>query len=161
MKRRWLERLSNEDTAFLKRFLLASGSLKAVAKIYDVSYPTIRQRLNRLIAKVEVFDSDNPMSEFERTLRAAFAESKIDQPTLERLLSAHRDDLAASSGSSAANDLVASDSDEHDSATGNLPAAASSADHPARGSSSDDETVADITPPVSADKTGRPLAAKR
>ena len=93
MKRRWIERLSPEDATFLKRFVLASGSLKAMAQLYGVSYPTIRQRLDRLITKIELFDADEPYSEFERSLRATFADGKIDQPTFERLLAAHREDL--------------------------------------------------------------------
>ena len=32
-ERRWLEHLSEEDLAFLKRFLLASGTLKELARV--------------------------------------------------------------------------------------------------------------------------------
>lgn len=94
MKSKWIERLSPEDLSFLKRFVLASGSLKAVAKEYGVSYPTIRLRVDRLIQKIEIFDSEQPMSEFERQLRAAHADGSIDLKTLERLLAAHRKDQA-------------------------------------------------------------------
>ena len=109
MRKRWLDRLSPEDITFLKRFVLASGSLKAIAKLYEVSYPTIRQRLDRLIAKVELFDADEPMSEFERALRATFADGKIDQPTFERLLAAHQEDLTAASIGEAVADPPRSD----------------------------------------------------
>ena len=34
---------------FIKKFLLASGSLKEVAGLYGVTYPTVRLRLDRLI----------------------------------------------------------------------------------------------------------------
>lgn len=92
MKHKWIDRLSPEDLAFLKRFVLASGSLKQVAKEYGVSYPTIRLRVDRLIQKIEIFDSEQPMGEFERQLRAAHADGSIDIKTLERLLAAHRKD---------------------------------------------------------------------
>ena len=36
----WMTDLEEEDWAFAKRFLLASGSLKEVAAQYGVSYPT-------------------------------------------------------------------------------------------------------------------------
>ena len=36
----------------LMRFALASGSLKELAREYGVSYPTIRARLDRLIARL-------------------------------------------------------------------------------------------------------------
>lgn len=92
MDKRWTDRLAPEDLSFLKRFVLSSGSLKAVAKQYSISYPTVRLRLDRLIQKIELFDNDRPMSEFERQLRASYADGKIDLPTLEQLLKAHRED---------------------------------------------------------------------
>lgn len=47
----WIVNLDDEDVVFIKRFLLASGSLKAMAKQYDVTYPTVRLRLDKLIQK--------------------------------------------------------------------------------------------------------------
>ena len=69
-ERRWVTALSDDDLAFLKRFLLLSGTLKDLAKQYGISYPTVRLRLDRLIAKIKVFDSHHAMSDFERTVRA-------------------------------------------------------------------------------------------
>lgn len=94
MTESWLERLSDEDVSFIKRFVLASGSLKELAKAYGISYPTVRLRLDRLIEKVKVLDSDEITSEFERTLRARYAEGKLDMETLKILLKAHQDELA-------------------------------------------------------------------
>lgn len=88
-KRTWLDSLTEEDLAFVKRFVLASGSLKAMAEAYGVSYPTVRLRLDRLIEKIKVLDSHEITSEFERVLRARFAEGKIDMDTLRVLLAAH------------------------------------------------------------------------
>lgn len=42
----WMAELDEEDVAFIRRFLLASGSLKEVAGEYGVSYPTVRLRLD-------------------------------------------------------------------------------------------------------------------
>ena len=47
----WIADLDEQDLTFVKRFLLASGSLKEVAAQYGVSYPTVRLRLDRLIQK--------------------------------------------------------------------------------------------------------------
>ncbi len=47
----WMENLDDEDISFIKRFILASGSLKEVAKEYNVTYPTVRLRLDKLIQK--------------------------------------------------------------------------------------------------------------
>ncbi len=89
----WLTRLSDEDASFIKRFVLASGSLKELAKAYGISYPTVRLRLDRLIEKVKVLDAEEIQSEFERTLRARHAEGKLDTETLRTLLEAHRKEL--------------------------------------------------------------------
>lgn len=53
----WMRELTEEDLIFIKRFLLASGSLKEIAKEYRVTYPTVRIRLNRLIEKIELTDT--------------------------------------------------------------------------------------------------------
>ena len=53
----WMADLDEEDAAFIKRFLLASGSLKEVAGQYGVTYPTVRLRLDKLIQKIRVYDT--------------------------------------------------------------------------------------------------------
>jgi hypothetical protein len=50
----WLLDLENEDIIFIKNFLLSSGSLKELAQIYGVTYPTVRLRLDRLMQKVKL-----------------------------------------------------------------------------------------------------------
>lgn len=95
MKRvsRWLELLSEEDLSFLKRFLLASGSLKELAQAYGISYPTVRLRLDRLIQKVRVADSQDVSGPFERKARALFADGRFDMETLRILLSTHEEEM--------------------------------------------------------------------
>ena len=87
---KWIENLDDEDTAFVRRFILASGSLKELARVYGVSYPTVRLRLDRLIEKVKVWDSAEIRSDFEKTLRVLYAEQKIDAGTLNLILGAHQ-----------------------------------------------------------------------
>lgn len=53
----WLADLEDEDAAFIKKFVLASGSLKEVAAQYGVSYPTVRLRLDRLIQKIRISET--------------------------------------------------------------------------------------------------------
>ncbi len=50
----WVLSLDKESLEFIRKFVLNSGSLKKVAKIYDVSYPTVRTRLDNLIQKIEL-----------------------------------------------------------------------------------------------------------
>jgi hypothetical protein len=47
-----LARLPEEDQAFIIRLIEASGSLKAMARVYGISYPTVRNRLDSLIDKI-------------------------------------------------------------------------------------------------------------
>lgn len=89
---KWLESLEEEDLNFLRRFVLASGSLKDLAHAYGVSYPTIRLRLDRLIAKIKVVESEAAVSEFERVLRIQLSEGKVDSSTFKLLMDAHRRD---------------------------------------------------------------------
>jgi hypothetical protein len=89
-KKEWYEHLSDEDLSFIKRFVLASGSLKEMAEVYGVSYPTVRRRLDRVIATVRVLDEQSVGSEFERVLRMCFAEGRLDQATVTLLLDAYR-----------------------------------------------------------------------
>lgn len=95
-EKRWIDHLDGEDLAFLRRFVLASGSLKETAESYGISYHTVRLRLDRLIARIRVYESSAIRDDFERELRAAHADGKLDLDTLKKLLSAHRRSLEGS-----------------------------------------------------------------
>ena len=47
-----LARLTPVDQRFLELFILASGSLKVTGKRLGLSYPTVKKRLNELIARI-------------------------------------------------------------------------------------------------------------
>ncbi len=47
-----LLQLEEDDLDFIVHFVLASGSLKEIAELYGVSYPTIRGSLDRVIAQL-------------------------------------------------------------------------------------------------------------
>ena len=89
----WLDGLSEEDLMFVKRFLLASGSLKELAAAYGISYPTVRLRLDRLIQKIQLLDDARAASPFERRLRALYADGRLDLDTVRLLLRAHEQEL--------------------------------------------------------------------
>jgi hypothetical protein len=90
--KRWIDFLEDEDIAFIKRLVLFSGSLKDLATAYDVTYPTVRLRLDRLIAKIKVYEDSEIQDEFERHLRATYAEGKLDATNFKRLLAAYRNE---------------------------------------------------------------------
>jgi hypothetical protein len=89
----WMTRLDTEDQSFIKRFILASGSLKEMARVYGVSYPTVRLRLDRLIQKIQLIDESEGKSSFELKLRIKLAEGKIDLETFRELLKEHQEEL--------------------------------------------------------------------
>lgn len=86
----WLECLDEDDLQFLKRFLLASGSLKDLAEAYTVSYPTVRGRLDRLITKVKTADDEKLVDPFERKLKLLVADGLISANLAKELLTTHR-----------------------------------------------------------------------
>jgi len=47
-----LAQLDEDDLDFILHFVLASGSLKDMAQLYGVSYPTIRASLDRVIVQL-------------------------------------------------------------------------------------------------------------
>ena len=89
----WLAALDEEDMQFLRRFLLSSGSLKALAEEYRVSYPTVRARLDRLIAKVQAAEDPRPADSFERRLRVLVADGAVPIALAKELLAAHKASL--------------------------------------------------------------------
>lgn len=86
----WVVALAEEDLQFLRRFLLLSGSLKDVAAEYGVSYPTVRARLDRLIAKVKASEEPRIQDPFERKIRMLVADLKLPAHLAKELLEAHR-----------------------------------------------------------------------
>jgi hypothetical protein len=90
---KWTEVLNDEDWSFIKRFVLASGSLKDLAAGYGISYPTIRQRLDRLMAKIQALESEESADDFEYLLRALYAEGRVEKEHFKELLAAHRREM--------------------------------------------------------------------
>ena len=85
----WMADLDEKDLTFVKRFLLASGSLKEVAAQYGVSYPTVRLRLDRLIQKIRLSDTAEADPYVSLVKRLA-VDDKLDFGTAKLLLSEYR-----------------------------------------------------------------------
>ena len=79
----WMAELEDEDLTFIKKFLLASGSLKEVASLYGVSYPTVRLRLDRLTENAEA----DPYISLVKRLAV---DDKLDFDTAKILITAYR-----------------------------------------------------------------------
>lgn len=85
----WMAGLDEEDGAFIKRFLLASGSLKEIALQYGVTYPTVRLRLDRLIQKIKLSEAGEQEPYVALIKRLALNE-KIDFDTAKLLLNEYK-----------------------------------------------------------------------
>ncbi len=85
----WILALEQEDATFLKNFVLKSGSLKEIAKLYEVSYPTVRLRLDKLIQKIEISDQqeDEP---FQTFIKGLAVDSKIDLETAKVIIDKYK-----------------------------------------------------------------------
>ena len=51
-----LNNLETEEQTFILKFVKASGSLKEMAKLMGVSYPTVRNRLNEIIENIQALE---------------------------------------------------------------------------------------------------------
>jgi hypothetical protein len=89
----WTDALEPEELAFVRRFVLVSGSLKEMAEEYGVSYPTIRQRLDELIDKVRRSTREKPVSELRRVVRRMVEEGSLDLVDARKLLAAGAKDV--------------------------------------------------------------------
>lgn len=85
----WMADLEEEDAAFIKNFLLASGSLKEVAGLYGVTYPTVRLRLDRLIQKIRLQES-REQDPFVALVKRLAVNDKLDFDTAKILISAYK-----------------------------------------------------------------------
>ncbi len=85
----WMAGLEEEDAAFIKKFVLASGSLKEMAGLYGVSYPTVRLRLDRLIQKIQLSEKAEADPYVVLVKRLA-VDDRLDFDTAKLLLSEYR-----------------------------------------------------------------------
>ncbi len=85
----WMAELEDEDLVFIKKFILASGSLKEVAALYGVSYPTVRLRLDRLIQKIRLTEAAEADPYVSLVKRLA-VDDKLDFDTAKILITEYR-----------------------------------------------------------------------
>jgi len=53
-----LARLDSADQVFVAAFVKSHGSIKEMERVFGVSYPTIKARLNRIAGQLEFVDTD-------------------------------------------------------------------------------------------------------
>ena len=85
----WMADLEDEDVTFIKKFLLASGSLKEMARQYGVTYPTVRLRLDRLIQKIKLSE-DTEKEPYIALIKQLALNDKLDFETAKLLISEYK-----------------------------------------------------------------------
>lgn len=85
----WMVNLEDEDISFIKKFLLASGSLKEMASQYGVTYPTVRLRLDKLIQKIRISD-DVGSDPYIGLVKRLAINDKLDFDTAKILISEYK-----------------------------------------------------------------------
>ena len=85
----WMAGLEEEDVAFIKRVILASGSLKEVAGQYGVTYPTVRLRLDRLIQKIRLTEN-TAADPYIATIKRLAMNEKLDLDTAKVLIAEYK-----------------------------------------------------------------------
>jgi hypothetical protein len=83
-----LAQLPREDLDLIVQLVLASGSLKALAASYGVSYPTIRTRLDRVIARLQTVLDGRPVDPLRELLADHVERGSLSAAEAKRILDA-------------------------------------------------------------------------
>jgi hypothetical protein len=79
-----LARLMQEDQIFVTAFLRCHGSIKEMEALFGISYPTVKNRLNRIAALLEYVEINPPPSALELLKRLENGEIDVAE-TLQKL----------------------------------------------------------------------------
>lgn len=85
--------LDDEDLEFVLKIVLASGSLKELAKQCGVSYPTIRARLDRLISRLQALVEGRELDPMAELLADYIERHELSPAAARKILKLHRDNV--------------------------------------------------------------------
>lgn len=78
-----LAQLAAEDQVFVAAFLKSHGSIKEMEQVFGVSYPTVKARLNRIAAVLDMVETDPQPTRSEVLDRLKRGEISADQAVAE------------------------------------------------------------------------------
>lgn len=87
----WFLKLAREDQEFVKRLVKASGSLKELAKIYQVSYPTVRVRLDKIIQHIDLIEQQGKSS-FETKIMKMVINDELPLSLAKKILADYQEE---------------------------------------------------------------------
>lgn len=85
----WILSLDKESVEFIRKFILNSGSLKNISKIYGVSYPTVRTKLDTLIKKIEL-NSNTEDLEFVNMIKNLVIDERLSLETAKMIIDKYK-----------------------------------------------------------------------
>jgi hypothetical protein len=88
----WISNLDDQEITFIKNFILMSGSLKEIAKLYNVSYPTVRLRLDKIIQKIKL-NEQNEKEPYISLIKKLALDDKINFDTAKVLINEYRKNI--------------------------------------------------------------------
>ena len=74
-----LSRLTFEDQIFVIAFIRVHGSIKEMEELFGISYPTVKNRLNRIARQLDFVDVNPPVSRGEILARLERGEISLDE----------------------------------------------------------------------------------
>ena len=91
-----LQRLGEDDLNMVTAFVLVSGSIKDLAGQYGVSYPTMRQRLDRLIDRLQKLVEGTGADPLNDYLADLLSRGQLSPNIARRIRELHRSALGPS-----------------------------------------------------------------
>ena len=85
-----LTKLSEDDLDFIVQFVLASGSLKEMAELHGVSYPTIRASLDRVIEELHLRMQGETRDEMTELLAGLMERGELSAGVARKVRALHR-----------------------------------------------------------------------
>lgn len=79
-----LSRLSNDDQIFIIAFLKTHGNIRDMEKLFGISYPSVKNRLNKISKQLE-FVEVNPPTEKNEVLDQLYRDEITVEAALEKL----------------------------------------------------------------------------
>lgn len=76
--------LTMEDQIFVTAFMRSHGSIKDMEELFGISYPTVKNRLNRISQKLDFVEINPPPSSSEILTKLEQGELTVDE-ALERI----------------------------------------------------------------------------
>ncbi len=92
----WIRNLEDEELSFIKKFVLSSGSLKEISKLYGVTYPTVRLRLDKIIQKIHLYDKEQK-EPFISLVKNLAINEKIELDTAKLLINEYKKNVKENS----------------------------------------------------------------